>query len=468
MFGLRLVLIAVVALSLFQGAFARMSVAHRLTARALATPDDDSFYTPDDGWEDQEPGTILKTREVTVANSGIAKYGVAAYQLLYRTNGVTRDDASHSVTTVIVPDNYDHDKLVAANLYEDSFSSRCAPSYSLRAGARILNDLAASYQALFITTLLHEGWVVTVPDHEGPKNAFTSGRLEGHAVLDAIRATLNFDKIGLQKRAKVTGYGYSGGALATGWAASLQNQYASELNVVGWSMGGTVANMNEWLRYIDNTSGSGFALASLGGLISSYSELSWVKKALTDRGRNLLRQAAQNCMYQNLWTTGKQKIFDDSVFGGGSSFLQNGDVVNILNKLTLGRFSKFVPIAPVFMFHSTHDEVVPFNMAIGTADAWCQQGAKVRFLSNTGFEMAHQNTELFNMPNVIFFMRERFNGKEWGANCQYPSVNDPYFNVAVLGKGAISFLQQLYDLLGNRIGKSDGILHSKVHQKENP
>ena len=468
MFGFRLFILAAVALAYVQCAAARMTVAHRLGARSLPTPENDPFYTPDDGWESAAPGTILKKREITVANSGVFQYGVRGFQLLYRTNGVNTGDASHTVTTVIIPENYDKDKLVSANMYEDSYSSNCAPSYSMRKGSKVFNDLANSYQMLFITTLLHEGWAVTVPDHEGPNNAFTSGRVEGHAILDGIRATLNYKKLGLNSDAKVIGYGYSGGALATGWAASLHSQYAHELNVAGWSMGGTVANVTEWLGYIDNTTGAGFALASLGGLSSSYSELKWVQDNLTSKGRRLLDQSAQNCMFQNLWTVGKQKILDDSVFAGGSTFLQNDGALNILNKLTLGRFSKFVPIAPVFMFHATHDEVVPFNMAITTADSWCAQGAQIKFLSNTGSEMEHTNTELFNLPNVIFFMRDRFKGEDFGGQCQYPSSNDPWFNPQILGTSAAIYLQQVLDLIGNRIGGHDSILWDKVHSKQQP
>ncbi|WFD01217.1 hypothetical protein MYAM1_003979 [Malassezia yamatoensis] len=468
MISLRLILIALVAVLLSPGALARMSVAHRLAGRAIPVPEDDSFYTPNDGWESESPGTILKEREVTVANSGIFKYNVRGFQLLYRTNGVDSSDATHSVTTVLVPDNYDVDKLVSANLYEDSFSSDCAPSYSIRAGSKVFNDVNNAYQELFITTLLHQGWVVTVPDHEGPDNAFTSGRVEGHIVLDGIRATLNFKKVGLKSRAKVVGYGYSGGALATGWAASLHSQYASEINAAGWSMGGTVTNVTEWLQYIDNTSGSGFALAALGGLSSSYSSLKWVQDNLTSKGRKLLNAAKTNCLYQNLWATGTQKIFDDSVFSGGSSFFSNSDATSILNKLTLGRFSKLRPIAPVFIYHATHDEVVPFDMAESTANAWCQQGAQVRFLSETGSELAHANTELANLPNVIFFMRDRFKGKSWGANCQYPSTSDPWFDPYVLGQNVADFLQQVLDLAGNRIGNNDSILNHKVKHKQTP
>ena len=40
--------------------------------------------------------------------------------------------------------------------------------------------------------------------------------------IDGILATLNLKELCLSKDTKVIGYGYSGGSIATGWAASLQ------------------------------------------------------------------------------------------------------------------------------------------------------------------------------------------------------------------------------------------------------
>ncbi|WFD30590.1 hypothetical protein MSPP1_001611 [Malassezia sp. CBS 17886] len=468
MFWRHLVFAVLALLALSASVDGRMSQHHQLVPRRPSDPSSDPFYTPDGGWEDEAAGAILKTRKVDIAELSVLKLGVTGYQLLYRTNGVTGDSPTYSVTTVLVPDNYDHDKLVAANVYEDAYSSECAPSYTLRAGAPIFKNVVISYQELFFTTLLHEGWVVTVPDHQGPKNAFTSGRLEGHAVLDAIRATLSFDKVGLDKDAKVAGYGYSGGALATGWAAGLQNQYAPNLNVVGWSMGGTVSNVTEWFQYIDGTRGAGFAVAGVFGLMSSYKSLSWIKDALTSQGRKTLARSKKSCLYENLWQNTGKKFISDTYFKGGSDFFNNQSTLKTLDSLTMGKYSRFVPKAPVYMFHAKNDEVVPYDMAYDTAHAWCDQGARIRFETETGPFLAHQNTELYSMPNVVFFLRDRFSNKSWGARCQYPSVVNPELSPNVLGKSISSVLQQVLDLLGNRIGKHDSIVKHKVDQEKNP
>ncbi|KAL4402243.1 Lipase [Malassezia pachydermatis] len=434
----------------------------------IRSTSDDSFYHPPSGWENKQPGTILRSRKVDITNFGILKLGVTGYQLLYRTNSIDPNTPMTTVTTVLVPDNYDNDKLVVAGVYEDSYSSDCAPSKRLASGNNIFKNVAISYQEMFYTTLLHEGWVVTVPDHEGPHSAFTSGRLEGHAILDAIRATLKYDTLGLDSNSKVVGYGYSGGALATGWAAGLQRKYASELNVVGWSLGGTVANMTRWLNYIDGTSGAGFAVASVGGLSSTYPELSWIQDSLTQQGEAALDRSSHLCMYENLWAMSYKKFLSNEYFEGGDDFFVNDQVREVLQKLDMGRYSIYAPTAPVFMFHATHDEVVPYSMAADTANAWCDQGSQVRFLTVTGLEMSHTNTELLNLPNVLFFMRDRFNDKPWGDRCQRDSISDPILNPLSLGQSLTQVVQQVIDLLGTRIGPADSIMNAKISSHQIP
>ena len=103
---------------------------------------------------------------------------------------------------------------------------------------------------------LMTGWVVTTADYEGPNSAFAAGRLEGRSVLDSIRATTAFGDLGLQAGAKVAMWGYSGGAIAAGWAAALHKTYAPEINLVGVAHGGTPSNL---FALADNLSGSLYA-----------------------------------------------------------------------------------------------------------------------------------------------------------------------------------------------------------------
>src|SRR5207237_1235757 len=78
---------------------------------------------------------------------------------------------------------------------------------------------------------LQRGWAVVVSDYEGPQSAFGAARMAGHGVLDGIRAAEALSGTGLTGAQTPVGlWGYSGGGLATSWAAELAAGYAPDLN----------------------------------------------------------------------------------------------------------------------------------------------------------------------------------------------------------------------------------------------
>lgn len=197
-------------------------------------PQSDPFYRPPSGFGSTAPGTILRTREVSAAAFGALPQKVRAWQLLYRTTD-TQGAPEATVTTVLEPDAAATTPrpLLSYQVAEDSAAPQCAISYQLQQGAGNAN-IVAQAEILLIDAGLQHGWAVTVPDYEGPKSAYVAGRQAGQAVLDGIRATENFTPAGLEgTKTNVGIWGYSGGALASGWAAELQPGYAPELNIKG-------------------------------------------------------------------------------------------------------------------------------------------------------------------------------------------------------------------------------------------
>lgn len=105
-------------------------------------------------------------------------------------------------------------------------------------------------EALVILEYLGKEYVVASPDYEGPYSAFIAGRLAGMGVLDGMRAVQSFKPLGLASKPKIFGSGYSVGAIATEWAASLASQYVPDLNIVGWAMGGTPSNLTGTFTFL--------------------------------------------------------------------------------------------------------------------------------------------------------------------------------------------------------------------------
>ena len=121
--------------------------------------------------------------------------------------------------------------------------------------------------------LLDQGYYVVSPDYEGPKLTFTIGKQSGQAVLNSIRAALKSGKItNIKDDAKVVMWGYSGGSLASGWAAALQPSYAPELggNLLGAALGGFVTNITATAQATDGTVFAGIVANALGGVANEY------------------------------------------------------------------------------------------------------------------------------------------------------------------------------------------------------
>ncbi|HEY1442172.1 MAG TPA: lipase family protein, partial [Mycobacterium sp.] len=201
-------------------------------------PADDPFCQPPSGFQHAEPGTVLRSREVELAFLGLIPQPIKATQLLYRTTDLNgRPEVT--VTTVIVPAGLDEGQTCPLLSYQcaiDAVSSRCFPSYALRRRAKALGSIA-QLELFLITAAVAEGWAVSVPDHEGLGGAWGAPYEPGYRVLDGIRAVLNSDRIGLSPSAPVGLWGYSGGGLASAWAAEMCGEYAPELDIVGAVLG---------------------------------------------------------------------------------------------------------------------------------------------------------------------------------------------------------------------------------------
>ncbi|KAI7601729.1 LIP-domain-containing protein, partial [Hortaea werneckii] len=239
-------------LSLFLTALiATTALARPTLERRALTPDFDPFYDPPAGFESEQPGTILRERPIATSFIGLVPNPVDAYQLLYRTTAID-GSAIAEVTTVFVPLNAKTDRFVSFQTAYDSADTICNPSYNYRLGS-VQTNLIVAFEFLILEIYLALGYIVAASDYEGPDAAFGAGRLAGMGVLDNMRAVSSFDKLGLDDNPGIVGVGYSGGGIATGWAASLQPTYASELNIKGWASGGTPANLTGTTVFLDNT-----------------------------------------------------------------------------------------------------------------------------------------------------------------------------------------------------------------------
>jgi pimeloyl-ACP methyl ester carboxylesterase len=381
---------------------------------AAILPQYDPFYTAPAGYSSKAPGTILRTRRVLTSYIGLIPDGVQAWQLLYRTTAIN-GTAIAAATTVFKPLNPKLDSFVSFHTAYDGSAETgaCDPSFNYQLLAPQV-DLISSVEFFLLQAYLMQGYIVQSPDYEGPDAAFGAGRLAGMGVLDSMRAIVNFKStLGFTTSTpKIVGYGYSGGAIATGWAASLISSYAPELNVLGWAAGGTPANLTGTAVFIDGTLFAGFLPQALVGLSadSAYgAQLDPViNRIVTPKGRVVLDTAQQLCGVENLFTFAFGQIQSTDIQSLGNKVFFEPTIAGVLEKNVMGVNPNETPKAPVYMYHATNDEVIPYANASTLYSDWCADGASVHF--TTVAAGGHATTEIIGFVGAFNFVKAAFAG----------------------------------------------------------
>ena len=217
------------------------------------------------------PGTVLNTRTITYHVAGMPT-ALTAQQLLYRTNDAQNRPVVNVTSVIRSP--VSNGRAISYQSAYDSLNPYDEPSQVIagdRDVTKIINvgTLLYSAESIPLSTLLLLGYNVIVPDTEGQTADFAAGPEYGMTTLDSIRAALNTPSTGLAPTSKVAMIGYSGGAIATNWAAQLAPSYAPDINkqLVGAAEGGVLVDPAHNLRYVDGSIvWGGVAAAALAGL----------------------------------------------------------------------------------------------------------------------------------------------------------------------------------------------------------
>ena len=73
------------------------------------------------------------------------------------------------------------------------------------------------------------------------------------------------------------------------------------------------------------------------------------------------------------------------------------------------------PRAPVLLYHSNGDEILPVQVSVSLRSAWCAGGGNVTFWrTNTG---AHFATAALMSPSVTGWVADRLAGRAATGNC---------------------------------------------------
>ncbi|MBJ7329425.1 MAG: triacylglycerol lipase [Solirubrobacteraceae bacterium] len=200
------------------------------------------------------PGTVLDTRIVPYHIAGL-QIPLEAVQLSYRSTGQL-GQPTMNVTTVVRPilQVRDTRKVISYQSFYDSLNPDDEPSYAISGGKTFGGAIMGVESALVVPFLL-KGYTVVIPDIEGQDANFAAGPEYGYNTLDSLRAAVASQAAGIADDARIGLFGYSGGAIGTGWAAELAPNYAPDIDqrLVGAAMGGVLVRPATNLHYIDGS-----------------------------------------------------------------------------------------------------------------------------------------------------------------------------------------------------------------------
>ncbi|MFT4261774.1 MAG: lipase family protein [Nocardioides sp.] len=344
----------------------------------IPLPHDDPFYAYDGSTPlaQQPAGAVLDSRSVTLKVGSTVP--MSATQLLYR----TQDELgrpSVTVTTVVAPLNAAPLGVVSYLSFYDALGDVCSPSYTYRTG----DD---SNEMAIVSTLVAQGYAVTIPDFEGEDLHWVAGHEAGWSTLDSIRATESF--LGVSAASTRVGlFGYSGGSIAGEWASELAASYAPELNIVGTAIGGIPVHLAHNLAYIDGSqTWSGVIPAALVALARAY-EVD-LGRYESDYGKELAATVADQCIgsfngnYPGL--TASQLIKP-----GLPPLVEIPAATRILNRLIMGSEPGH-PTMPMFMVAGDHDgtgdDVMIVGDVQGLAHEYCSEGTQIQMQVVEGAE----------------------------------------------------------------------------------
>ena len=384
-------------------------------AAATTTPQRDPFYTSPRLLSGVKPGTVLRSRRVSIT-LGTTK--LTETQVLYRTTDQV-GQPSATVATILSPTaSAGPLKLLSYQTPYDTITATGRPSYALRTGNSKANAIIAASSGL-ITPYLQHGYTVVTSDYEGPTDDFGAGRESGYGTLDAIRAADHQLHVS-SRTTRVALTGYSGGSIASMWAAQVQPSYAPDVDLIGVAAGGIPVDFAHNQNYIDGSSDWAGAIPSnTVGLSRAYGVD--LTKLLSAEGRRVLNRAAAAGTLNPGGYPGL--TFADLYKPQYRAYRRSPEFVRIFNDSIMGRTG--TPKVPVFMAVGDRgdggDGVMIVKDVQQLAHTYCSRGLRVQFHVYPNSD--HTAGFIHFAPEASSYLQGLYAGQTAPTNCPVSAGN---------------------------------------------
>ncbi|NMM90870.1 lipase [Rhodococcus sp. SRB_17] len=371
---------------------------------AYPAPDPDPFYAQTEA----ATGPVGTPISVRRAPDLPTFPGASFWQVSFRSTN-SENNPIVAVTTVLVPANQQPDgPLLSYQHIVNALGSECAPSRTLYTS----DPNKVFREAPVLNVALQRGWTIALPDHLGPNSAYGAARLGGQITLDGIRAVQKVPELRVAS-SPVGIAGYSGGGMATAWAAALAPTYAPEINLVGVAQGGVPMNIGKMANALgqDPHPAFGLAFAAAMGLEREYPSELPLSNELNAAGRAMEVQLTNACTNDILVAGAGRSArqVTDSI-----AMLTSPQAVSVMNANSVELYPG-VPTAPIFEWHSPTDALIPVDSVLNTNARYCAAGATVE--SQLYPSPDHLTTAVLGLPDAFDYLQDRFDGKPAPSNC---------------------------------------------------
>lgn len=417
------------------------SLATAVPAQAQTLPTDlpsraEQFVaTPTDPAEFGEPGTVLKREHapqiLNLAGPSLPGY---AEKILYTT---TTQHGERVKTTGMI--------LRPANPWRGAGPTptvviapgtrgqgdNCAASRSFWNVPELRGDAlstANSWEGSIAQALSLAGVRVFVVDYIGlgspGSHTYMNRDDQAHAVLDGARAALSAAGVPADHPVAFTGYSQGGGAAAA--AGEAASTYAPELNVKGTAAGAPPADLIRVLPQVDESAIFAVFAYALNGLLERYPELNAaVDENLNEQGKYFLASNREGCIGDGiaLWGFKSSRTLTKT----GESFFELMDRDERFKRALADQRVGFKQLnAPLAVYQSHTDDIIPYAQAHQMAKDFCAQGTQPVFMRSyniPGIDVSKKGVIGHGAPIPVAYYEastwliDRFNNKPAQDNC---------------------------------------------------
>ena len=368
-------------------------------------PDPDPFYAAPPDLESRNPGEVLATRRLPPLS--IFPETIVTLIKFRSTNSTGRPIAA--TTTVLTPRSHQPDGPVLSYQHIiNGLGTKCAVS-------RVLYTSDPNLQvreAILLNALLLSGWSIALPDHLGPNFAYGAARLGGQITLDGIRAVRRVPELDAA-HSRIAMAGYSGGGMATAFAAAMAPKYAPELELVGAATGGVPMNMVKMLEGVNFNPHPAFGLlmAAAIGLEREYPDRFPISDYLNSRGMAARKAIANGCTNEILVTGAGHSVRD---YASSTTLISDHNARAVVEENSL-ELVDGIPKIPIFEWHSPQDQLIPTDSILDVNHRYCAAGVALQ--AELTYAPEHLSAAVLGIPSVLNWLAARFRGEPAPSNC---------------------------------------------------